>query len=274
MQIGRVLKGAALTLLAVIGVLVVVLAGVIVLDPLFSSHRVEAVANVEFRAEDGSVLRGYLAQPAGAGAQPAVIMIHEWWGLNADITEMADQLAAEGYVVLAPDAYRGRVTGNVPRAIWLRVTTPPDRIAADLDAAYAYLLSLDSVDAERVAAVGFCFGGGESLRMGIRHPSLAATVTLYGSLVTEPEALGALVEGGPLLGIYGADDATIPLSEVEAFEAALAAANVAHRITIYPNAGHAFVQPDAIERPGPARDAWQEMLTFLNETIGPVSGPS
>ncbi len=274
MGIRRVLKGAAVALLALIGALVIALTGAIALDPVFSPHSVEAVANVEYRAADGSALRGYLAQPAGAGPHPAVIMIHEWWGLNADIVEMADRLAAEGYVVLAPDAYRGQVTGTVPRALWLRITTPDERIAADVDAAYAYLLSLEEVDAERTAALGFCFGGGQSLRMGIRHPELAATVILYGDLVSDPAEFGALIGGGPLLGIYGAEDASIPLAQVEAFEAALVSAGVAHRITVYPNVGHAFVQPDAIDQPGAAHDAWQEILTFLAETVGPLSDPS
>ena len=107
---------------------------------------------------------GYLALPEGEGTFPAVLMVHEWWGLNEEITHMADRLAEEGYIVLAMDTYRGQVTSQVPRAIFLRVTMPEAQIDQDMQSAYEYLISLPQVDAERIGGIGFCYGGGVILR--------------------------------------------------------------------------------------------------------------
>ena len=111
---------------------------------------VKDLVNVTFSAADGSkTLFGYLASPQGAGPFPAVLMIHEWWGLTEEILRKADHLAREGFVVLAVDAYRGRSASTVPRAIALVSSTPKERIAADIDAGWSYLLSLPSVVARR-----------------------------------------------------------------------------------------------------------------------------
>ncbi len=271
MDARRVIKRVGLGALAVIALAVVALALSIALDPLLSSRSVEAVSNVTYPGLDGEPRYGYLAEPAGEGPHPAVLMFHEWWGLNAEIVELADRLAEEGYVVFAPDVYRGRVTASVPRALYMRLTTPAEDVAADADAAYAYLRELQAVDGARVGAVGFCFGGGVSLNLAVRQPDLAGVATLYGSLIDDPAALGALRGDGPLLGIYAEEDASIPLSEVEAFEAALEAADTAHTITVYPGVGHAFVQPEAIDEGGAAREAWQQIVAFFADTLSAES---
>jgi carboxymethylenebutenolidase len=225
---------------------------------------------VTYTASDGTTLHGYLAAPAGDGPFPAVIMVHEWWGLNGEIVELADALAAEGYVVLAPDTYRGPTTSLVPRALYLRLTVSDDRVDDDMLRAFDYLAGMETVDANRIGVMGFCYGGGVALRHGIVNPRIAATVNLYGDRVTDPQALGALLEqdAGPLLGIFGAEDAQIPVSSVELFREALEVAGVTHTVTIYDGVGHAFVQPDLLEQPGAPREAWEQILGFLSETLG------
>lgn len=226
---------------------------------------VTALTNVQFTAGDGALVRGYLAQPAGPGPHPAVIMIHEWWGLRPEIIAKADKLAAQGYVVLAPDTYRGQTTASVPRALWLRINTPVERVMGDLQAAYDFLAGQAGVDATRIASTGFCYGGEMSLRFGTRNPNLAAVIILYGSMPETVEALGVLPNTGrPVLGIFGAEDQQIPLSEVQAFERLLQQAGVPHQITVYPGVGHAFVQPETIAQGGAARQAWEEMVAFLD----------
>jgi carboxymethylenebutenolidase len=273
MKFLRVLRNILLGIAGLILLFVLVIAGIIAADRAKTAGWVELETNVTYPGPEGLTLRGYLAVPPGPGPHPAVLMIHEFYGLNDSIVKKADELARQGFVVLAPDSYRGRTTSIVPRAIWLTVTTPREQIAADLDAAYSYLAGLDTVDNRRIAAVGFCFGGTQALRLGIRNPDLAANVIFYGSgLITDPALLGNLGKNGPVLGIFGEMDNSIPLEEVERFDQALAALGVEHTITVYPGVGHAFVQADNISKPGPARDAWQQMLAFLKANLSETAG--
>ena len=122
--------------------------------------------------------------------------------------------------MLAVDAYRGNTTRQIPRAIWLVVTTPQDQIRADIDAGYQYLAALPQVNASRIGAVGFCFGGTQVMHLGTRNPDLAATVIYYGSgPITDPQALGVMGQSGPVLGIYGEQDTGIPLEQVQRLRA-------------------------------------------------------
>jgi len=213
-------------------------------------------------------LRAYLAQPEGDGPFPAVLLVHEFFGINEDITQKADLLAQQGYLVLAVDAYRGKSTRQIPRAIWLVMTTPQDEIQADLDAGYQYLAALPQVSSDRIGAVGFCFGGTQVMHFGTRNPDLAADVIYYGNgPITDPQALGVMGQSGPVLGIYGEQDPVIPLEEVQGFEQALQARGIPHQVTVYPGVGHAFVHMDTLSVPGPAQDAWNQMLVFLEKSL-------
>jgi carboxymethylenebutenolidase len=259
------LKRLGLGLVALLVGSVLLVGGLIAYDGAFGRD-VTAVTNVTYPGPDGQSLHGYLAQPNTPGPHPGILLIHEWWGLNEDITALAETLAAEGYVVLAPDAYRGHTTGLIPRAIWLVTTTPQPQIAADIDRALAYLRQLDEVDTAQVGSVGFCFGGRQSLWLGLRQPNLlAATVLFYGSPETEVETLRPLSQ--PVLGIFGREDSSIPIADVEAFERSLQQLGIPHTIAIYNNVGHAFLNSENIHTPGPARDAWQQMLAFLNNHL-------
>ncbi|MCA9968606.1 MAG: dienelactone hydrolase family protein [Anaerolineales bacterium] len=258
------LKRLLLTLALLILTAVVILAAVTLYDANLGTTAADA-ANVTYPAADGAELAGYLAAPPDAGPHPTVLMLHEWWGLNHDIALLADALAAEGFVVLVPDAYRGRVATQVPGALALRLGTAESQIAADIDAGLAYLRGLPDVDPARVASLGFCFGGEQSLQLALRQPDqLITMIMLYGSMETDPAALQPLTQLDPILGIFGGADAQIPVAEVRAFEDALAAAGVAHTVTVYPTMGHAFVTPDNYDQPGEPGDAWSQLVTFLN----------
>lgn len=224
--------------------------------------------NISYTSSDGTLIESYLAVPDGKGPFPAVLMIHEWWGLNEDVTILADALSDEGYVVLAADALRGELATSVPAAISLNRSTPEEQIFADLDAALAFLRSHEAVDADRIATMGFCFGGRQSMYLGIRADGLAAVVTLYGSgLVTEPGELGNLADNGPVLGIFGEDDSSIPLRNVTAFEEALDEIGAEHEIGVYPDVGHAFVKSSTYQDDGSAGAAWTRLVSFLGEAL-------
>ncbi len=268
MKARRILIAIVVGILGLTGIGVLAVVGVIAFDGMFPSQRVTDFTNVTYAGVEGVTLRAYLARPAGTGPHPALVMVHEFFGLNEDVVKKADVLAREGYVVLAVDAYRNQTTALVPRAIWLVVSTPQDRIAQDIDAGFAYLARLEGVDPQRVGAVGFCFGGTQVMKMSARNPDLAAAVIYYGSgPFSRPDQLGVMGARGPVLGIYGEQDTSIPVSEVRAFEQAMQARGVRHQVTIYPGVGHAFVKSDNIGVPGPAQQAWNEMLAFLGKSL-------
>ena len=225
-------------------------------------------SNVIYTDANSNELLGYLALPNTPGPHPGVLLIHEWWGLNEGITILADALAAEGYVVFAPDAYRGEVTAVFPRALYLRLSTPEEQVFADVDSGLAYLRNLESVDTERVASMGFCFGGGQSLQLGLRQSeNLAMTIMYYGAVITEPELLRPLVEAQPVLGIFAEEDQQILPTDVLEFEAALTSLGVENQITIYPEVGHGFINEENFNQPGTPGDAWEEAITFLNSNF-------
>jgi carboxymethylenebutenolidase len=241
---------------------IVFLTGSIIVDGFGSSRRLESVANVAIANPAGAEVRAYVARPDGPRPHPAVIMIHEFFGLNDSIRAKADLLAESGYVVVAPDVFRGSTTAWIPRAIYQVVSTPAERVNQDLDVVFAWLTAQPDVQADRVAIAGFCFGGRTSLLYSLHNNRLAGTVIFYGGPVTDVERLKSLP--GPVLGIYGGADGSIPLDDVRAFEAGLQAAGVFNQITVYDGQPHAFVNSvDAIRAGGVQGQAWEEMLAFL-----------
>lgn len=262
----RVIKRILLWTLGIVGVLLVALIGSIVIEGWLGSRRVTALTNTEIANANGPTVRAYVARPSTPGPHPAVIMIHEWWGIRPEIVGKAEALAQQGYVVVAPDVMRGSSTGWFPRAIYQVVTTSDSQIDSDLDAVFAWLTSQPDVQDDRIAITGFCFGGGAALQYSLTNPNLAATAMFYGSTIADPQRLKALP--GPLLGIFGGADQQIPVEEVRAFEAALDQAGVPNAISIYQGQPHAFVKSiEEIQQGGEQGRAWNELLTFLDLTL-------
>lgn len=260
-------KRILLIALAVLALAVAIPVGIVAVDAAFGLDTAD-YANTTFTEAGGNELLGYLAEPDGPGPHPAVLMLHEWWGLNEEITVLAEALAAEGYVVFVPDAYRGRVTSQIPRALYLRLGTPEEQVKADLDAALEYLISRPNVDSERVASLGFCFGGGHSLLLSLRHPeTIPVTVIYYGDVIGDPAVLEPLANSRGVLGIFGEEDAQISVAEVLAFESALNAIGIPNDITVYPGVGHAFLTEENYDQPGLASDAWRQTLDFLAKNL-------
>jgi carboxymethylenebutenolidase len=253
--------------------------GVMVTDAYFLDQSIDSINNhqgtglvVEFPLADGTLTRAYRANPpdfeTSGDPYPAMLMVHEWWGLNGEIADLADALAEQGYVVLAVDTYRGRLATTVPGALLLRITVPKDRVDQDMQTAFDWLAADPRIDPARIGVMGFCYGGGVALRLATLNPSVAATINLYGDTIEDPAGFGALLTSGrPLLGIFGELDAQIPVSDVRAFEDALAQTTIPHTVTIYPGVGHAFVTPTGIREPGAPQDAWTQILVFLADHL-------
>jgi carboxymethylenebutenolidase len=221
---------------------------------------------VSYKSGDDTV-QGMLFTPQGKGPFPAVIVIHEWWGLNDWVKQQASKLADEGYEALAIDLYRGKVAANPDEAHELMRGLPEDRANRDLSAAFAFLKTQSSVRRDRIGSIGWCMGGGYSLDLALREPTLAAAVINYGHLATDSESLSKI--NAPLLGIFGAQDRGIPVEDVRKFEQSLKQMGKTVEIVIYPDAGHAFENQNnqSAYRPDDAKDAWKHIITFLDRTL-------
>jgi len=261
------LKQVLLGILILFISLIVFVAGSIAVDALAGADRLDGLVNVTIPGISGGPnVRAYVAQPEGEGPFPTVIMIHEFWGLNESITSLADLLAEEGYLVIAPDTFRGSTTSWIPRAIFQVISTKSENVNADLDSVHAWLESQPNVDSDRIAIAGFCYGGRTSLAYSLYNNQLAATVIFYGSPEIDPAVLKTLP--GPVLGIFGSADQSIPVEQVNAFDGALIEAGVPHEITIYEGQPHAFVQDAAgVKSGGAQEEAWDQMLGFLDANL-------
>jgi carboxymethylenebutenolidase len=220
---------------------------------------------------------GYLVSPlidngSNATSQllPAVVMIHEWWGLNKNIKDMANELAKQGYVVLAADMYGGQVATTPDQAMQLvgSVRENPSEAIANLQAAVRYLGSLENVNSSRIASLGWCFGGGQSLQLALNSEEnpLAATVLYYGNPVIDEQELSKIK--WPVLGIFGDQDDSIPVENVTKFEQALNSTGIPNEIYIYEGVGHAFANPSGDNyAPEQTADAWNKTLAFLKKHV-------
>lgn len=206
---------------------------------------------------------GYYAEPADGGDYPGIVMIHEWWGLNDNIKAEAERLASEGYRVLAVDLYRGKVATTREQAMAYRGEAPQSETTANLQAAADFLRDRGS---ERIASLGWCYGGGKSLELALSGEPLDATVIYYGTLATSTAELARI--NWPVLGIFGEEDASIPTTTVRQFESALDRIGTENEIYIYPGVGHAFANPSGDNySPQETADAWQKTLAFLDRTL-------
>lgn len=230
---------------------------------------------------------GFLALPeAPPGSAPGVVLVHDVWGLGEHPRDLCRRLAAEGFPVLGVDLYRelGEVKIEEPGP-WMRQLSDP-QVLADIAAGAAFLSGDPAVEAPRVGVVGFCMGGMYALLAACGTPGISAAVPFYGllshehGLLHDPAGLDPARKPRqpldaardlrcPLLAFFGADDAFIPMADVEELERRLAGASAPHELVVVPGAGHAFMndtRPEAY-REEAARDAWRRMVSFLREHL-------
>ena len=212
-------------------------------------------------------VQGMLYTPSGKGPFPAIIVIHEWWGLNDWVKEQASKLAEQGYVALAVDLYRGKVATSPEEAHEIMRGVAEDRAKQDLDAAFTYLKSQNNVTGDRIGAIGWCMGGGYSLDVALQEPTLAADVINYGHLAVDQSSLKKI--NAPILGIFGGKDRGIPVEDVKKFQQTMQQLGKKIDIVIYPDAGHAFENPNNKEgyRAQDAQDAWKHITEFLQANL-------
>lgn len=238
----------------------------------FAAVRVRAQSGQEVTfPAGGETVHGMLYLPQGGGAHPAVVVVHEWWGLTGWVKDQARELAAQGYVALAVDLYRGKVTTNPQVAMHWMQSLPKERAVGDLTAAVRWLDQRKDVDANRMGAIGWCMGGGYAADLAVADPTLKAVVINYGELPTNPAELEKI--HAAVLGTFGGQDRVIPPPAVHAFEAELKRLGKTVSVKIYPDAGHAFENPNnkGGYRPADTVDAQGRTRSFLAKYLRPGS---
>jgi carboxymethylenebutenolidase len=164
------------------------------------------------------------------------------------------------------DLYRGKQTDNPEQAHELMRGLPDDRALRDLAAAFAYLKTSPEVNPDRIGSIGWCMGGGYSIKLAVAEPTLAACAVYYGPLPTEPESLAAIQ--APVLGFFGDKDEGIPEASVLAFDDAMRKLGRPVEVHVYRNAGHAFANPEGknFHREA-AADAWGKLKGFFGKHL-------
>ncbi len=225
---------------------------------------------VEFKRPDGASVQGYLAEPAQASGAPGLVVIQEWWGLNAQIKGVADRFAEAGYVALVPDLYRGKSTVEAAEAEHLMTNLNfGDAAGQDVRGAVLYL----KARCPKVGVTGFCMGGALTLLAAVHVPEADAGVVWYG--YPPLEYIDASKIKLPLLGHYAIDDVPFPIATVDALEGKLRAAKVRFEFHRY-KAMHAFANetqvganrlPITEYNPEAAALAWTRTLAFFGQHL-------
>jgi carboxymethylenebutenolidase len=225
---------------------------------------------VEFKS-NGSTASGYLVKPA-SGSGPGVLVIQEWWGLDAGIKEMADRLGKAGFVALAPDLYHGQLAGHdeMDKASHLMQSLPPDRAGRDMSGAVDYLASHNAVTSPGIGVVGFCMGGMLSFIIAANRPDkVKAVVPFYGfpQGPAEPDwsKLTATISGH----MAEHDDYFSPAA-AHALEAKLRGMGKKVTLKVHPGTGHAFMGPhNALGTLDEklAAQIWPEVVSFLKDNL-------
>ncbi|MEW6325928.1 MAG: dienelactone hydrolase family protein [Nitrospirota bacterium] len=243
----------------------------------FPAHAAVVGKEVTYRAGD-TALKGFLAyDDALAGKRPGVLVVHEWWGLNDYARKRATMLAELGYTALAVDMYgNGTATEHADEAgkFSTQVSQNIDLARSRFNAALTLLQSQPTTDPERIAAIGYCFGGAVVLQMAREGLDLDGVASFHGSLGTERPAKKGAVKAKVLV-LHGADDPFIPKEQIATFEQEMKQAGVNYKFIVYPGAVHGFTNPDA-DRLGAANKmpikyqaeadqaSWAEMRAFFD----------
>ena len=216
---------------------------------------------VDFKS-NGDQSTGYLARPTGPGSHPAVVVIQEWWGLDAHIKDLAERFARLGFASIAPDLYHGQVTSEPDEARKLAMSMQRDVAAREIDAAAAWLTQQSFAAGPRFGTVGYCMGGGLSLAAASGNSNVAACVVYYGGTPNPPESAESIQ--CPVLGFFGKDEA----ERAGQLQEILNQYNKANEVHVYDGASHGFFNDTSAGYDKAASyDSWPRVIEFFRRTL-------
>ena len=223
---------------------------------------------INFPANGGDA-NGYLARPAEGGPFPGVVVIQEWWGLNPNICDIANRIAAEGYVALAPDLYHGQITAEPDEAQKIMMGLEEPSALVDMNGAVAALQARDDVRSDSIGVTGFCLGGGMSLLLAMHNPAVRAAAPFYG-IPGEGMAAAAQIQGA-VTGFFAGKDNWVNTDAVASIRSALEDNNVRHQLHTYEDAEHGFFNDTnpGVYHPEAAADAWTKLKAFFAAELQP-----
>lgn len=228
----------------------------------------------------GNVIDGFLGKPSGAGKHPAVIHLHERYGIVQHTTDLGERFVQAGYVTIVPDLF-SRFTGD--RAVLAagndRCDLDDEQVLGDIDAVVAHLRTVPEVDMSRIAISGVCQTGRQPILMAAKRDYISAVVMLYGAVYdadwkshpARPEPIDQLMEkmSAPMVGIFGELDNLIPIPNILRMVEVLARARKSFDVRVYPDAPHGFLN-DTMPgrfRPAQAQAAWDRIAAFLQDVF-------
>jgi carboxymethylenebutenolidase len=223
----------------------------------------------------GGTVPGYLALPAGDGPWPGVVVIHEIFGLSDDTRRKADELAAHGYLALAPDLFEGRPFIRCIRGAFRQLKAGSGPAFTVLEAGRDYLTARQDCSG-KTGVIGFCMGGGFALLCAPRDGFAAAAVN-YGDVPDDAESV--LAGACPVVGSYGGRDKAIPTKQPERLQRALTVLEIPHDIKVYPGSGHRFMSESSgalgvfakvtgmSYQRHDAADAWERIYAFFGRYL-------
>ncbi len=217
---------------------------------------------------NGDNAYAFVAQPDDDAKHPGVVLIQEWWGIEPHILDLANKLAAEGFVVAVPDLYHGKVATepNDAMRMIMMIRSNVDRAAQEVIGALNTIKAMPNVEPKKLGLIGFCVGGFMTYTVAARYPDLGAVVPFYGGgYDPTPEEVAKV--NAPVLAVYGSQDNGIPMEQVEKIERLYKQAGKDITVKVY-DAGHAFLNPEhGMGNEQAAAEAWPLAVNFLKEKL-------
>jgi carboxymethylenebutenolidase len=227
-------------------------------------------AETVYTDASGTGPQGYLVRPDDdATLRPGIVLIQEWWGIEPHVRDLAQQLAARGFIVLVPDLYHGQIATEPDDAVKLMmlVRSNIERALSEITLALDFLRADAHVRPSSMGLMGFCMGGFLAYKMASRYPHLAAISPWYGSGY-DPSVEDLSKVSAPVLAVYGELDQGIPPAAIERIEKAFTNAGKQITVKVYKGAGHAFLNnTHGSYNETAAKDAWQLAVEFLKKNL-------
>jgi carboxymethylenebutenolidase len=217
---------------------------------------------------NGDDAYAFVAQPDDNAQHPGVVVIQEWWGIEPHIRQLAQKLAADGFVVAVPDLYHGKIATepNEAQKMSMMIRGNVEKAAKEIIGALDTVKAMPNVEPKKLGLMGFCIGGFMTYYVASRYPDLGAVVPFYGAgYDPTPEEVAKV--NAPVLAFYGSRDQSVPMEQVRKIERMYKEAGKDFTVKVY-DAGHAFINPDhGMGNEKAAAEAWPLAVNFLKQHL-------